>query len=238
MRKSLFGLLLITLAFGCKKQATVYFCKNTCYKCYEASNYNYHHDRCNTDYTLELFALYMEDDSIGGFICREIEPTVYREYEGDLDDIGAQIDSEQAARLNCYEKDTYQPQYFNYNAFVAHNQKCEQCYDSITKHFLHYYLDTVEKLTGFCEACIGTEFANDTLPGLIAYAEAMVSNMHCGTPASVKASIPGSILNYVNDRKFDNSPPPLAGTSWIGLGNWFDFNPVMVPHPRIYSDCP
>lgn len=231
-------ILILTLAVGCKKQAPTYFCKNTCYTCYKANNYTDSHDRCNTDYLPEEFEIYLMDDSLFGYICKEKEPTIYREYEGELKDIGAQIDSEKAARLSCYEKGAYQPQYFNYTAFAAHNQKCEECYDSITKHFLHYYLDTVEVLTGFCGNCVSDAFVADTLPGLIAYASQKVSAMHCGAANGNKYRINSYISTYIRNQIYDTALSQSERENWIALNNWFDFNPVMTPYPAIYSDCP
>ena len=106
-----------TITLSCCKKASnevTAYCKNTCYLCYLQSYYTDTFTFCNTDYTPQYLQEKFFDDSLQGYICNEIKPTILHEYTGDRNIVNANEDSDKANRLTCYDNAAYHPNYFDY----------------------------------------------------------------------------------------------------------------------------
>ena len=257
MMQKTIGLFVLVIAFvftGCKKEKSTdpaYYCKNICYVCYDAYNPARNHSYCNTDYSQELFQLRLSDDSIMGYICKEIEPTIFHEVSGN--DINGQIDSQQANRLICYNKDGFNPHYFNYPAFYAsyveRNARCTKCYDSIAERYLAIYLDTLSsRIGGFsnCPECLNQTFCRDTaMPYAVAKTNAL--GMHCGITNGPLVAMPSYMSQYVRRKQFESVCDTCAfhtqeeKDDLIALNSWLDFNRRAqegIDEAVIFRECP
>ncbi|MES2621486.1 MAG: hypothetical protein V4615_11605 [Bacteroidota bacterium] len=244
---------LLALGFaGCKKAETepVYYCKNTCYLCYDSRDPSRNHNYCNTDYSEAQFQQRIFDDSLVGYICKEVQPTIFNEVSGNNSQ--AHIDSQQANRLNCYDKRTFFPQYFDYPSFyvayVERSNRCTKCYDSIAQRYLDIYLDSLDSyIGGFenCPECFGPNdrYCYDTL---MPYAVAKINalGMHCGITSGPLYARPGYMTSYL--RRLQYEPVTAEFTQddkdeVIMLNSWLDFNPkptTGMDDAAIFRECP
>jgi hypothetical protein len=245
--------LIICVAFaclqGCRKAGTTipgYYCRNICFLCYQRGNYTNVDSFCNTDYTPERFQEKWFDDSLVGFICKEVQPHTFHELSGA--NLEQQVAAEEANRLTCTEKSSYHPSYFDYTAFVNSNIRCKACFDTIADHFLAIYFDTLIKRIGPLTQNpeVDGHFINDSLRGLVTFSSNQVSHMNCGFPFATKYAIPGYLSSLLREHQYD----PVCDTcffttsqqkdSIVALNSWLDFNSGIAgtwADALIFSEC-
>ena len=123
---------------------------------------------------------------------------------------------------------------------VSRTERCTECYDTIMKHYLEIYFDTLELHTNFCSDCITTSFIADTA---VPYATAKVNamGMNCGSPSSATFSM--DITNYFEQLGFNPITPSFTIQErdyWFSVSTWASFNPIVQSlgfHPVIFKAC-
>ena len=228
------GLILVLLMLasaGCRKQATVYACKNQCYTCYAKTDILNHFTLCNTDFSnREAFEMALFDDSISGNICNEVQPTIFTEYTGNA----IPTAMPDTSPIRCYELASIHPHYFNYPAFVALDTACWACSREYADSFIVAYVATLDTLCGFCSDCV-QYWQVDT-----ARARALVkaNKVTCIKPNQFSGWL--NIRQIVRDMQFQ----PVSATftqqdknKIITLNSWFDFNPLASPGTMPNPQC-
>lgn len=220
---------------GCKR---VVFCKNTCLTCYHPKDVDLKFVFCDAPSDPILYEQLIEDYEMLGFVCKESLPSKIHKVQGNPKEVNETVKAIESTGMKCYDKSEYDPDYFDHEKFKANALACQACYDTIAKHYLVVYFDTIGKYTqGFCADCIGPDFLKKDLPGIIAYAAGKVEHMHCGYANTPKITLNvGSVFNAI---PFDTTLSQVERENWVKLGLWTDFNSVVREGFKapIFRDC-
>lgn len=181
---------------------------------------------------------HMKVYEMSGYTCKETLPSKLYKVQGNPKEVSETVKAIQSGGMDCYDKARYDPDYFDYEKFKVNQQNCQACYDTIAKHYLRAYFDTLAVYSnGFCAECVGPGFQFGALPGMIAYASSKVEYMHCGY-----ANAPKNTLNIgliFKSLQYDTSLAQDEKDNWVKLNNWVDFNPIVMEGFKapIFREC-